>query len=154
MKYVILFFALTLITSISFAKNQTIGTNGDLIHDIKQLDVFLINPIPHLDKGSKKYVELKVMNYGIHNCILSGKAWQENTAKFQAFLVKTDRLICGERSYPAHFYSRVISDKRLSLNSKTAFGSFAKSGLEVFLIKTKSSHKNSPQKVVEGLVFK
>lgn len=122
-----------------FAANQNIGSNGEMIHKLKQLDVFLINTIPNINKGKKKDIELKVMNYGIHNCTLIGKAWQENTKTFQAFLVQTEALKCGNKRYPASFYSRVISDQRLSLNSETRYGSFAKSGLEIFLIKTKSS---------------
>jgi hypothetical protein len=80
------------------------------------------------------------MNYGIHNCILLGQTWQENTDNVHALLVQTDQLKCENKTYPAHFHSRIIFDRRLSLNSMTNYDSFAKSGLEIFL--TRTSNKN------------
>ncbi len=138
MKHIIIFILLVTSSTPLFAERQTIGNKGEMIQQLKQLDVFLIQTIANIDKGKKKDIELKVMNYGIHNCTLIGKAWQENTRTFQAFLVQTEYLKCADKIYPASFYSRVIAAQRLSLNSTTNYGSFAKSGLEIFLIKMKS----------------
>ncbi len=142
-----------IVNTASYAKEPMIGVDGGLLKGLKQLDVFLIKTIPNIEKGEKTIIDLKVMNFGIHQCTLHGQAWQEDTTSFQALLVETEYLLCGTNKYPAHFYSRVIFDQRLSLNSNTPFGSFAKSGLELFLIKTKS-HKNRQYNKASNVVLK
>jgi len=133
-------FLIILLLSISFTisyaeRRSTVGSRGEMIKKIKHLDVFLINEVKNISKTEKKSAQFKVLNYGIHNCILEGQIWQENTKAFQALLVETQYLKCGEKKHPASFYSRIISDERLSLDSQSSFGSFAKVGLEVFLVK-------------------
>ena len=132
--FLILF--LTICFTSSYAEKQrSVGSKGEMIKQIKHLDVFLINTIKNINKTEKQSVEFKVLNFGIHNCTLEGQIWQENTKVFQALLVETQYLKCGKKKYPAPFYSRIISDNRLSLDSQSKFGSFAKSGLEVFLVR-------------------
>ncbi len=99
----------------SYAKESMIGVDGSLLKELKQLDVFLIETIPNIEKGKKTNIELKVMNFGIHQCTILGQAWQEDTASFQALLVETEYLLCGKNKYPAHFYSRIIFDYYVSI---------------------------------------
>jgi len=134
--FLILFLIINFTTSYADKQNAK-DSKGEMIKHIEHLDVFLINTVKNIHKTEKQTVEFKVLNYGIHRCILEGQVWQENTKVFQALLVETQHLNCGKKKYPAPFYSRIISDDRLSLNSQSKFGSFAESGLEVFLVKTK-----------------
>ncbi len=153
-KQYILFFALILISFSIYAQNNKIGINGDTIGNLSQLDVFTMTTLPEIKKTKKTPVQLKVMNYGIHRCTLQGNAWQEDTENFQALLVETDQLVCGHKKYPAHFYSRVILDQRLSLNPETSNATFVKSGMEIFLIKTKNVQLMSPENVANDIVAK
>lgn len=132
----ILFLTISFTTSYA-EKQQSKGSESEIIKHIKHLDVFLINTVKNIHKTEKQAAEFKVLNFGIHRCILEGQVWQENTKAFQALLVETQHLNCGKKKYPAPFYSRIILDDRLSLNSQSKFGSFAETGLEVFLVKTK-----------------
>lgn len=138
MTQLFLVFFLTLIFTTSYAEKQaTMDKKGKIIKDLKHLNVLLSKTVKSISKTEKQPVEFKLLNFGISRCTLEGHVWQENTAAFQALLVETQQLKCGKKKYPAHFHSRIISAERLSLDSQSKFGSFAESGLEVFLVKSK-----------------
>ena len=138
MKSILLILLLSLIFTTSHAEIQSsIDRKAKIINNLKHINVFLSQTVKNIQKTEKQPVEFRVLNFGISRCTLEGHVWQENTKVFQALLVETQQFNCGKKKYPAHFYSRIISDERLFLDSDSKFGSYAKTGMEIFLVRSK-----------------